>query len=257
MRQLACVLGVMIAATPVAHSALAQDVVAAADAPVAVDAPAASAPTDSGAVDAPAAPAPTDSGAALTAPVPTTTNVVPNIVDELISEQPTELIEDEAGRELSAPAVDSRRVERLLAGIEAQRFSLRDDRGGANMEMAVAVNLYVGGVMLSILSASLLVGAILEGVCFNGNVDECTDGPGFIAGMIPSTLGAVALLVGASFTERSANVRHHDVDAREEALDEVADRVRSRYRVASRPAVQTPAVSLALGPTGLALFGAF
>lgn len=215
---------------PPADEALAMDARAADGSPT--DAPAAEVPTD-GSTGSPADEAP-DSAVlgpeGSEAPADLASIDVPPAPGA-----PRALPDATSGRALVAPARDDARVERLLGSIDVLREELQRDRGGADLEMAVAVNLYVGGVMLSILSASLLIGTIFEGVCVNGVIEECTDGAAFLIGAIPSTLGALGLLVGAATTETRARARHEALDAREGEIDEAVRAVEARFDLALSP----------------------
>jgi hypothetical protein len=127
------------------------------------------------------------------------------------------------GRTLARPSVlDPERTARLLAGIEARRLALSRDRGSAELEMVVAVNLYVGGALLALLTTSLLVGVAFEGACIHGVIDECTDGAAFLIGAIPAAIGALALFAGAFTTETRARARHRAIDDRERGLEDAA-----------------------------------
>ncbi len=153
------------------------------------------------------------------------------------------------GRALSTPRVDPTRAERALRNLAFAEQALAEERGAADITLAVAVNLYVGGALLSIVSASLLVGIVLESVCFNGVVDECLDGPSFLAGLIPSALGAVSLLVGARITEERATAHYRSLDARAESLE-------TRRRAAPRAAL-APHIDLSIGLGALGVVGRF
>lgn len=106
------------------------------------------------------------------------------------------------------------------------------------------MNLYVGGVLLSVLSASLIIGTIFEAACINGDISECTDGPAFLIGAIPATIAAVALLFGAATTEQRAQAHYRSLDRRGR---EVEDRRR----------LLGPSASVLVGPASIAITGRF
>lgn len=169
----------------------------------------------------------------------------PTAADELLLPEPDE--PDEAtggalvspspgGTELARPdAVDPDRVARLLAGIEARRAALARDRGGADLEMAIAVNLYAGGALLALLATSLLVGVAFEGACINGVIDECTDGAAFLIGALPAAIGSLALFVGAYTTEMRARERHRILDLGERDIEASERALPGRFRMALAP----------------------
>lgn len=168
------------------------------------------------------------------------------VIDTEIEESPPERVE---GRALSAPRIDPARAERVLRSLAFAEQALADERGGADLTLAVAINLYVGGALLSIVSVSLLVGIVLESVCINGIVDECLDGPSFLAGFIPTALGAAALLVGARTTEERASAHYRSLEERAEALE-------ARRLAAPRAALE-PSVGISLGLGSLRVVGTF
>jgi hypothetical protein len=141
------------------------------------------------------------------------------------------------GHTLARPdALDAERTARLLAGIEARRAALARDRGGAELEMAVAVNLYVGGALLALLTTSLLVGVAFEGACLNGVIDECTDGADFLIGALPAAIGSFALFAGAFTTETRARHRHRLLDEREHGIEDAERALPAGVRLALSPA---------------------
>lgn len=166
------------------------------------------------------------------------------VLDEAVVEPPATT----EGRALAAPVVDPARAERVLRNIAFAEEALREERGGADLTLAVAVNLYVGGALLSVLSVSLLVGIALEAACINGVVDECLDGPGYLAGFIPSALGAAALLIGAYTTEQRASAHYRSLDERAAALE--------ARRHGPRAALE-PTVGISLGAGSLHIVGTF
>jgi hypothetical protein len=141
------------------------------------------------------------------------------------------------GHELARPAApDPERTARLLSGIEARRAALSRDRGSAELEMVVAVSLYVGGALLALLTTSLIVGVAFEGACINGVIDECTDGADFLIGAIPAAIGSFALFAGAFTTETRARHRHRLLDERERGVEDAERALPARAALVLTPA---------------------
>ena len=80
--------------------------------------------------------------------------------------------------------------------------------------------------------------------CINGDISECTDGPAFLIGAIPATIGAAALLFGAATTDQRVQAHYRSLDRRGR---EIEDRRRAL----------APSASLSFGPTSLTLSGRF
>lgn len=155
--------------------------------------------------------------------------VIPESVPEAAPEPPP------GADALAAPNADREVAARLLQNLALAEEALARERTGADWTMAIAVNLYVGGAMLGLLSISLIVGVILEAVCFNGIPDECTDGPAFITGAIPSAIGAVSLMIGAYTTEQRARARHETLDLRRDGIESQRREVESRLSLSISP----------------------
>lgn len=169
--------------------------------------------------------------------------------DALVIDTEPEAPPPAEGRALSAPRVDPAHAERVLRNLAFAEQALAEEHGAADLTLAVAINLYVGGALLSIVSVSLLVGIVLESVCINGIVDECLDGPSFLSGFIPSALGAAALLIGAQITEQRASAHYRSLEERAEALE--------ARRLAGPRAALEPTVGVSLGLGSLRVVGTF
>ena len=208
--------------------------------------PAQSEPAPAESAPAPAESAPAHAEPPTVAPAPEAASVETDALE--IAPEP-EVRPRAEGRALAAPAFDPVRVERALRNLAFAEQALTEERGGADLTLAVAVNLYVGGGLLSIASVSLLVGVVLESVCINGVVDECLDGPSFLAGFIPSALGAAALLVGARTTEERASAHYRSLEERANTLE--------ARRLAGPSAALEPTVGISLGAGSLRMDGTF
>lgn len=192
-------------------------------------------------VEAPANPetAPPDTETSETATPETSETEDPLLLPEVVDEAE----EEEEGSALASPRIDAAGSARALRNLDFASRALAHERGSADLEFAVAVNLYVGGVLLSVLSASLIIGTVFEAACINGDISECTDGPAFLIGAIPATIAAVALLFGGATTEARAQAHYRSLDRRER---EVEDRRRL-----------LPSASLSIGPASIAVQGRF
>lgn len=145
---------------------------------------------------------------------------------------------------LPAPAEASRRSVRELANLEIQELALERDIGQADLQQVLSVMLYVGAVGGAIASVALALGTVFEAICVDGDIDDCLDGPSYIAGAIPTALVTATLFIGATLYQRRVDARRSVYDERRREIHERRQRLEHD-------------LGLALGPTSIAIYGAF
>lgn len=157
--------------------------------------------------------------------------------------------------DLPAPAEVSQRSVRELANLEVQELALAREQAQTDLDQTIAITLYVGGVLGSIAAVSLTIGAILEGVCVDGDVAACLDGPSFVAAAIPTAIISTTLLFGATIYQRRVDGRARDLGERRREIDERRQRLEHDLGLAAAPS--TLELRLAWSPTSITLQGLF
>lgn len=145
---------------------------------------------------------------------------------------------------LPAPMEASQRQVRELANLEIEALALDREREQTGVEQAVAVTLFIGAVGGAIASVSLALGTILEAICIDGVIDDCLDGPSYVAAAIPTALVTATLFVGASIYQNRVDARRAVFDERGREIEERRERIQHD-------------LGLALGPTSLWITGTF
>ena len=146
--------------------------------------------------------------------------------------------------DLPAPAEVSQRSVRELANLEIVELQLTRERSQSDVDQALAITLYVGAVLGAIGAVSLTVGAIMEGVCIDGDVSACLDGPSFVAAAIPTAIITTVLFFGATLYQKRVDTRARGLDERGREIEERRRRLEGD-------------LGLAVGPTSLMLRGSF